>query len=235
MTSNDDAVARFFSNWAMYRAVIDNDCMDHRQIYSNVSEILRERDQPFTLVDLGCGDAAGIAPALNDTAITRFVGVDNAEPALDFAQETFSGAPYDVELLAEDLTAAIRTDRTFDVVVMAFALHHFQPEAKRAILHDIAGRLNAGGELLLIDLVRQPGQSRAEYLSCYLEYVHSWPLDEQVIAAICDHVTGFDFPEEVATQPHWALEGGFSAVDEFYLGAADLRGNPTQRGWRMRV
>lgn len=235
MMGGDEAVAQFFSNWAMYRAVIDHDCMDHRRIYSHVGTILQEREQPFTLVDLGCGDAAGIASALGDTAIDLFVGVDSAAPALEFARATLASVAHRVELLEQDLCATVRSDRSFDVVVMAFALHHFQSEDKRAILHDIAQRLPDGGELLLIDLVRQPGQSREEYLECYLEYVDTWPLDEKIVAAIGEHVTGFDFPEEVATQPRWAIEAGFSDVSEFYAGGPDRQGNQTQRGWRMRV
>lgn len=231
----DDAVARFFSNWAMYRAVIDNDCMDHRRIYSGVGEILRERSEPFTLVDLGCGDAAGVATAVHDTTITRFVGVDSAAPALGFARETFADAAFDVELVEQDLTDAVRTERTYDVVVMAFALHHFQAPEKREILADIRQRLNPGGELLLIDLVRQPEQSRNEYLDAYVEYVRSWPLPEQTIASICDHVTGFDYPEQLSDQPQWALSAGYTGVEEFYAGGRDLRGNDTQRGWRMRA
>lgn len=237
--NDDDAVARFFSNWAMYRAVIDNDCMDHQRIYSAVGRILRERTAPFTLVDLGCGDAAGVAPALRNTAIARFVGVDNAAPALEFAQATLTDATFEVELVEQDLTAAVRAghsggaEGTYDVVVMAFALHHFQSEEKQSLLSDIRSRLNPGGELLLIDLVRQVGQSRDEYLEAYLEHVRSWPLTDETITAIIDHVDGFDFPEEVDTQPQWALACGYSDVEEFYAGGRDLRGNDTQRGWRL--
>lgn len=235
MMAEDDAVARFFSNWAMYRAVIESDSMDHRRIYNAVGAILRERAEPFTLVDLGCGDAAGVAPALAGTSIERFVGIDSAGPALEFAGETFATAPFEVELVEQDLIDAVKVEATYDVVVMAFALHHFQPEAKFQILADIRQRLAPGGELLLIDLVRQPGQARSEYLEAYVEYVHTWPLASTTVEAIVDHVTGFDFPEDVDVQPQWATTIGYSGVEQFYSGGRDLAGNDTQRGWRLRT
>lgn len=228
-----DDVARFFANWSMYRAVIENDCMDHARIYREVGALLRERRRAFTLMDLGCGDAAGVGPSLRGTAITRFVGVDNAAPALEFARGTLADAAFEVELVEQNLTEAVRSDRTYDVVVMAFALHHFQSAEKRGIIADIRRRLQPGGELVLIDLVRQPGQSRQDYLEDYIEYVRSWPLAEETIGAIIDHVTGFDFPEDVDAQPRWALEAGYADVVEFYAGGADLRGHDTQRGWRF--
>lgn len=235
MTAEDDAVARFFSNWAMYRAVIDSDSMDHHRIYTEVGGILRRRREPFTLMDLGCGDAAGVAVAVRDTAIAKFTGVDNAAPALALAGETFTGVDFEVALVEQGLETAVRDDHTADVVVMAFALHHFQSPEKREILASIRQRLNPGGELLLIDLVRQPGQSRAEYLEAYLDYVRTWPLPDHIVTAISDHVTGFDFPEEVGTQPQWGLAAGYASVEEFYSGGRDLRGNDTQRGWRLRA
>ncbi len=61
----------FFSSWEVYRAVIDNDCMEHSLIYPLIGEILRERTEPFTVLDLGCGDAAGTGPAMVGTAAAR--------------------------------------------------------------------------------------------------------------------------------------------------------------------
>lgn len=229
-TDQDDPVARFFSNWAVYRAVIDNDCMEHRAIYTEVGRILGARTEPFTMLDLGCGDAAGVAPALNATAVARYTGVDNAGPALEFAAETLNGAAFEVELLERDLWQSLRDGQTYDVVLMAFALHHFGSDEKRQILADIHRTLAPGGELLLIDLVRHEGQPRAEYLEAYADYVHTWPLTPETIEAIIAHVLGFDFPEQVGTQPSWALELGYSGVEQFYEG-----GNGTQRGWRMRA
>lgn len=223
-----DPVAMFFSNWATYRAVIEHDCMEHLEIYAAVGEILQQRRQPFTMLDLGCGDAAGVSPALSGTAISRYTGVDNAGPALQFARQTLGDPGFEVELLEQDLSLALRDCRTYDVVIMAFALHHFGSEDKQRILADIHSALNPGGELLLIDVVRRSGQSREDYLAAYTDYVRTWPLSGEIIDAIITHVHGFDYPEEVATQPSWALDLGYSAVEQFYAGGED-----TQRGWRL--
>lgn len=226
--SSSDPVAEFFSNWGVYRAVIEHDCMEHRDIYAAVGRILRGRGEPFTVLDLGCGDSVGIAPALAGAPVARYTGVDSAAAALAFAGQTLRDSAFEVELIEQDLAETIRRDRTYDVVVMAFALHHFDSARKRRILAEIRHRLNDGGELILIDLVRQPGQSRDQYLDDYEAYVRDWPLASDTIEAIVGHVRGFDHPEQVDVQPRWAGELGYAQTIEFYSG-----GSGTQRGWRM--
>ena len=52
-----DPVHAFFSQWDIYRLCIENNTLHHRE----VGDILRRewlgREEPFTFLDLACGDA----------------------------------------------------------------------------------------------------------------------------------------------------------------------------------
>lgn len=221
----------FFSNWEVYRAVIDNDCMEHSVIYPLVGEILAERDRPFSVLDLGCGDAAGTAAAMAGTRAARYVGVDSAAPALEFAAQTLQGSGLDVDLRVQDMLEMIAsTDERFDVILAAFALHHFDSADKQDFLRIARDRLTPGGEVLLVDVVRRDGEKRPEYLARYAQMVRTWPMDAAVQDRIVAHVTSFDFPEQVSTLEGWAPGLGYAPVAEFYRGGSD-----TQAGWRLTL
>lgn len=226
---NDD-VAAFFSNWSVYRAVIENDCMEHRAVYGAVREILAGRQQGARILDLGCGDAAAIGPAMLGTGITHYTGVDCAAPALEFARQTLDGLGFEsYELRLGDMMDAVRhADDEYDVIVASFALHHFQTEDKREFLRECVSALKSGGEVLLIDVVRKDGETRDEYLRRYESYVETWPLAPDTKDAIHEHVRTCDFPEPVSDQPGWASELGFVRAVEFYRGGRD-----TQCAWRL--
>lgn len=228
--TSGSAVADFFSNWAVYRAVIDHDCMEHQDIYAAVAEILAERREPFTLLDLGCGDAAGIAPVLAGVPFARYVGVDSAEPALDFARERLATIADRVDLKVADMMEYLLvTEEKFDVILVSFALHHFAEASEKLRFLRTAHRcLRPGAEVILIDVVRTVGETRDEYIDRYCDYVGTWPLADDTRRLICRHVSGYDYPEEVSQMARIAVESGFTTVTEFYRGGRD-----TQAAWRL--
>lgn len=223
--SDDPAIAEFFNGWEVYRAIIDHDCMEHREVYSLVEQVLGDRTDPFTVLDLGCGDAAGIAPVLRGMPLAHYVGVDVAEQALGFAEDMLQGL--DVELRCRDLGEELRDDsQQFDVILLSFALHHFDSDAKRDVLAQARRRLGPGGQVILIDVVRADGETRDEYLSRFDPYVATWPIGPEMQARVLEHVRRNDWPEEVTTMVAIARAAGFTDVTQFYSGGSD-----TQAAW----
>jgi SAM-dependent methyltransferase len=219
----------FFSSWENYRAVIESNAMEHNEIYAAVHGILLARTEPFSLIDLGCGDAAGTAPALAGTRVTRYVGVDVAAPALDLARANLQALPIDVDLRTSDLSEAMTgSDETYDVALACFVVHHLAPDDKRSLFAAVRERLNYGGELILVDLVREDGTARNDFLELQDARIRTWPIGAALQERTVDHANGFDFPEERSTQPRWARDAGYREVIEFYGG-----GDGTQAGWRM--
>ena len=223
--SDDPAIAEFFNGWEVYRAVIDHDCMEHREVYALVAQILAERTQPFTVLDLGCGDSAGIAPVLRGLPLAQYVGVDVAEQALGFAADMLAGL--DTDLRCRDLGEQLRDDsQQFDVILLSFALHHFDSTAKREVLAQARERLTPGGQVILIDVVRADGETRDEYLARFEPYVATWPIGRDMQGRVLEHVRRNDWPEEVTRMAALARSAGFGDVTQFYAGGQD-----TQAGW----
>jgi tRNA (cmo5U34)-methyltransferase len=117
----------------------------------------------------------------------------------------------------------------FDVIIASFALHHLSSADKLRFLAAARMRLTPGGELLLIDVVRRDGESRAEYVQRYAtEVIPGWAIPKEIRQRVLDHVRSADYPEEISAQPTWARQVGFTDVTGFYQG-----GNETQAAWRM--
>lgn len=229
-TTTDAEVAEFFRNWSVYRQVLDNDCMEHSEIFGAVHTILKERTSPFSIMDLGCGDAAAIGPALQGTSVARYVGVDLAAPALELAEKELAATGAEFAVRVDDLLNAVQTSaEKFDVILVSFALHHLATDDKRAFFAAAAKCLKPGGEILLIDVVREESETRDHYLDRYQAFVESWRLSDETTASIINHIRGYDFPEERATQPAWATEEQLTAT-QFYSG-----GRGMQIGWRLKA
>ena len=161
----------FFSSWEVYRAVIDHDCMEHSLIYPLIGQILHERTEPFTVLDLGCGDAAGTGPAMVGTAAARYVGVDSAAPALEFAARTLDASGLDVDLRVEDMLDMVRTSgEQFDVILNMEVIEHVADPA--AYTRSCLSMLKPGG-LMFVATINRTGKSFALAI-VGAEYVLGW-------------------------------------------------------------
>ena len=87
------------------------------------------RRPAVSFLDLGCGDAATLAPLLASMAVQRYKGVDLSEVVLALAAENLTGLSCPVELVCRDILAALEADSAlYDVVYTSFALHHLSTE-----------------------------------------------------------------------------------------------------------
>ena len=82
-------VQRFFDQWNIYQRVIQNNFMFHKQIHQVVYELLFNhfQQEPFSLLDLGCGDSSLIAKTIKDLPISYYHGIDISEMALEAAKK----------------------------------------------------------------------------------------------------------------------------------------------------
>lgn len=101
-----------------------------------------------------------------------------------------------------------------DVIFSGFAVHHLDPAEKEALLRACKARLRPGGLFIMVDVLREDGQSREQYLECYLGSMRQqWTavIPEQLEEA-CRHVAEFDFPETLFTLTRMASDAGFGAT-----------------------
>lgn len=82
MILENDETSLFRHSWSLYDALAEMNYMHHREIYACVAELLAEIHQrgPWTLLDLGCGNARFLAPCLMSTTPQHYIGINLSPP-----------------------------------------------------------------------------------------------------------------------------------------------------------
>lgn len=217
MTEPNKDAEDFFETWSIYRKIVAANNMFHREIYADVKKLLSGLDSGFSLLDLGCGDAACLAPVLADLPIAHYQGVDLSETALSLAAENLRALPGTIGLQRADLLQALLdSEARYDVVFSSFAVHHLSLPQKTAFFQVAHSRLNENGMLLLIDTVREEEEDLPAYLNAYCAWLRQdWigiEPEEKDIA--CRHIIDNDFPEDLGTLQAISRQAGFGDCRE---------------------
>ncbi len=194
--------AFFLATWQVYRKIVDGNYMYHREIFSEIQKILGERakGQP-TILDLGCGDARTIYPVLEKIPFSKYTGVDASQPALKLAKGELKAFGNRVEFLCIDMLEFLKESpsRAFDVILVSFSLHHLNSAQKGDFLALCKKQLRPSGMLIVVDVFRDEGQDREDYLDAYCKDMsRRWTTLTQAEGQIAmEHVRTHDFPESL--------------------------------------
>jgi hypothetical protein len=203
----------FERQWSSYRAIVEHDLMEHRGVAAvtavTIDTWLAARPEPApSMVDLGCGDLALLAPLLQRLPLGRYTGLDQAAVVLPLAQAALGAVPYPTHWLKGDLLAwargqldppnATATAQRTDILHSSFAIHHLDNQAKGSFLEAARGRINPDGLFIWVDVFREPGESRTAYLGRYIHRIQSsWhPLDAAQQEQVISHISSFDIPAD---------------------------------------
>jgi SAM-dependent methyltransferase len=213
---------RWFNQWHVYRSIVDNDWMCHQGIFSAIKTwVLLRYPGPFTLLDLGCGDAGFIQSTFTNSGLWLYTGVDASQAALTKARTELSSVRLRVELLEADLLAYLagqpREDKTlFDVILASYAVHHLPSREKQDFFRQALAQLAPGGSLLFADVFRRGDESREDYLKAYVGMMRdAWTgLDQEGLASTTEHVVQRDFPETLGAIEAMSREAGFQDMPQ---------------------
>lgn len=208
----------FERQWQIYQKVLENDYMGHRAIYSILQQFwVKQFSRPFSLLELGCGDASFTCHSLSAVPLARYHGIDRSEEALQMAQANTAELPCPTCFSQGDLLDLIRElaevkREGFDAILMSFVLHHFDRDQKDEIIGRLHTLLNRNGVVLLIDVMRPKDEDRDAYLGRYLADVRQrWScLTREEYALVEDHIREHDFPETQETLCDFAKKYGFN-------------------------
>ena len=212
---NKTAVKEFFDTWSVYNRVLELNYMFHDEIYREVASILRERfaSRPFSILDLGCGSAQHLAQALQGRKVSRYLGYDLSDTALNAARQNLAPLDCPMEFKQGDFFEGLRgEDERFSLIFSSFALHHLGSLEMERFFQIARQRLGAGGVLLLIDVAREPNEDRPTYLDNYCGWIQSaWnALPQPALDSIFDHIRQCDHPETRSALQAMAAKGGFT-------------------------
>jgi SAM-dependent methyltransferase len=217
------AATRLFRQWHVYRSIVDRDWMHHRGIQAAIRRWALERlATPFSLLDLGCGDAGLIRETFAGTPLADYTGVDASSTAVAQARECLAGAGFSVRLVETDLLLfladhAARTPPT-GIVLAGYVVHHLPVAEKQRFFEHCRRALADDGALLLYDIFCRGSETRDSFIADYVAMIDAeWGLSPEAFASTREHVTARDFPETVDTVLDMARTSGFrpAAVELF--------------------
>jgi ubiquinone/menaquinone biosynthesis C-methylase UbiE len=209
-----DPITIFRKTWATYQKVISNNLMFHREISYAVSALFEKNHEPLRFVDLGCGDASHILKLLKPGQLAEYCGCDLSRYALDEARKNLEPFGAAINLCCTDMLAVMEEAPAnhFDIIYSSYALHHLTTEAKQTVFSECFRTLRDNGSLILVDVMRDEGQTRPDYLYNYNRTVRmQWAaLTPDERNQVQEHIRNCDFPETASTLEQLARNAGFS-------------------------
>lgn len=201
--------------------------MGHRAIDSIRRPFWVEHfSRPFSLLDLGCGDASFTGRSLSTVPLARYHGIDRSEQALQMARANTARLFCPTCFSPGDRLDSIRErsevkEKTFDAILMSFVLHPFSRDQKDALIGRLHRLLNRTGVVLLIDGVRPQDADRETSIRRYLADVRQrWSRRTRAeYALVEEHIREKDFPETQETLCACAQKHGFDPVAGLYQDA----------------
>jgi SAM-dependent methyltransferase len=211
----------FFDLWSVYDRVLDLDYMFHRELYAKVARVLDARfgAREISVLELGCGSGRHLAPVLAARRVGRYEGHDLSPVAIGHARKNFAAlGVVETRFVEGDLMNALRdeTGERADLIFSGFTLHHLSAEDRAEAIRRARGRLAPGGLLLVLDSMREEGQTRDAWLDAYCGWIEAeWTaIPAEGKAAIFGHIRGCDQPGTRAEHDTAAKAAGFARCGE---------------------
>lgn len=210
----------FFDLWSIYDRVLDLDYMFHRELYAEVSRTLTARfgERALSVLDLGCGGGRHLAPVLGALRVERYEGHDLSPVALEHARRNFAGFGGAAKFEEGDLRNALRkkNGERFDLIFSGFTLHHLSAEERAEAVRLAREKLAPGGLLLVLDSMRDEGQTREAWLDAYCGWIEAeWTaIPREGVEAIIGHIRGADQPGTREEHDAAARAAGFARGGE---------------------
>lgn len=211
----EDRVKKHFEEEAQeYDDIILRLIPNYRQMVEVLVSLLGDKEQPFSVIDLGCGTGT-ISRAVKDRFPNiQLTCVDIAENMLELASVK-NGE--DTKLIQADFNHFVFPEK-YDVVVSSLALHHLEADSdKKNFYKEIYGAMKSGGIFINIDVV-QGGDSAIQkiYLQKWKDFMLQSTSKEEVEGKWLPNYYAEDRPIPLVKHLDMLCEAGFSMVDVAY-------------------
>lgn len=210
----------FIKNWTIYRKIIENDNMSHKEGYAKLREtLLNEIKRPFSFLDLACGDAYYSSKILEGTMAKKYIGIDVSAEALSLAKEEIRNTGLESTLIRADFfDFDIIVEKPVDVVWVGFSIHHLESEDKLEFMKKVKKALSKGGLFMIYEPILLKGEDLALYYERFKEtfYLHWTGLDHEEGESLLEHVRESERPETTRDWINLGKEAGFDQAEKVF-------------------
>lgn len=224
-SASDPAAATMFQEeWQVYRKVVDNNYLFHREAYGALHEVLAAETAPFRLLDVACGDASATVGALAGTRVSAYQGIDLSDAALALAATTLATLPCPVMLTRRNFVDALREPGlSADVAWIGLSLHHLRQPEKLALMRDTRRIVGTTGKLLLYENTSPGPETRDAWMTRWDRQRPDWiAFSDREWDAITSHVHANDHPETDAAWLQLGTDAGFGRARCLYASPTEL-------------
>lgn len=224
-TLESSTLALFQRQWQIYRKVVDNNYLFHREAYERLHKLLiGELAEPFCFLDVACGDASAAVGALEGTQVSQYHGIDSSRSALEIAESTLRVLGCPVRLYERDFVQALKEwHDPVNVVWIGLSLHHLNTPEKRNVMCDVRRAIGQRGVFAVYENTSPDGEDREEWHRRWdLQKPHWTACMADEWDAITAHVHAADIPETTTQWRQLGQEAGFRRIREIFRAPTDL-------------
>jgi SAM-dependent methyltransferase len=221
----EPSLGLFQREWKLYRKVVDNNYLFHREAYAQLHRILvDEAVGPFRFLDIACGDARAAAGALKGTRVAHYHGIDLSQAALNLAANALATLRCPIKLERRDFVEALRAwSHPVDVAWIGLSLHHLRTPTKLTLMRKIRSMVGERGLFLIYEGTNPDGEDRAAWLRRHDGQKPFWTaLTLEEWESITAHVHTADFPETTSQWHSLGREAGFTRVRQLFVAPSNL-------------
>lgn len=200
--------------------MLDRSVPFYTEIQRMTAEIAADFAVPGTRIyDLGCSTCntfVQIDPLIPQGV--AFVGVDASAAMLERARQKLAqhGVTRECDLVLGDLNQGVDVANA-SVVILSLALQFVRPLYRSRLMHAVAGGINAGGCLLLVEKVLSPDTTiNRLFIKYYYEMKKRHGYSEMEIAQKREALENVLIPYHYVENRELLLDCGFRQVDNFF-------------------
>jgi len=207
----EPSLGLFQREWKLYRKVVDNNYLFHREAYAQLHRILvDEAVGPFWFLDIACGVARPAQAADRYRPVALHHGIDHSQAALNLAANALATLRCPIKLERRDFVEALRAwSHPVDVAWIGLSLHHLRTPTKLTLMRKIRSMVGERGLFLIYEGTNPDGEDRAAWLRRHDGQKPFWTaLTLEEWESITAHVHTADFPETTSQWLRLAAKPG---------------------------
>jgi ubiquinone/menaquinone biosynthesis C-methylase UbiE len=188
-------------------------CVPHYlRLVESFIKYLPENFSPTSILDLGCGNGNITEKLIQLFPTTTFTLVDASREMINLCKYRFDF--YNLKYHNNYFTDFKFQEKSYDLILAGFSLHHLDDKNKHTIFKKIFDSLKHGGIFSYSDLmISKSNSDHSILLKQWEKFVNTSFPDGAKWNWIMDHYKTFDNPTDYTLQIEWMKNAGFKNIE----------------------